>query len=130
MSVGKCPGLVRVGQVLGASGVLCTVFLYVPQVIHFVGRQEPKLALSRRLPSRSLISRSRMALPSGEVPSAVFQAKAGLSKAVLYCPPTICEWQGGWASFKTGAIMQEGLSPAALYVWKKTLADKVQRSGL
>ena len=48
----------------------------------------------------------------------------------LYCPPTISEWQGGWAFFKTGATMLEELSPAALYVWKKILADKVQRPGL
>ena len=40
VSVGKCPGLVTIGQVLGAGGVLCSVLLYVPLVIHFVGRQD------------------------------------------------------------------------------------------
>ena len=57
-------------------------------------------------------------------------ANGVLRTVQLNCPPTICEWQGGWASFKTGAIMLEELSHAALNAWKKTLADKVRRPGL
>ena len=107
-------------------------------------RRQPKLALSRRSPCRSLISRSRNgAYRLARSPARSSRprrdcrgqwhgegANGVLRTVQLYCPPRICEWQGGWAFFKTGAIMLEELSPAALYVWKKTLADKVQRPGL
>ena len=84
VSVGKCPGLARVGKVLGANGVLCTCYCTSRLLFTLLGaKTSTKTRIISAIAEQIFdFTIQKWRLPSGEVPSAVFQAKAGLSRAV------------------------------------------------
>ena len=52
-----------------------------------------------------------------------------LQQAQLFGPPSVEEWQAGFAIFRTGAIMLEEISPATLGLWVKVITGYAARYG-